>query len=318
MVRRGSMIRLGAVALLASGLACSGGGGAGKAPEISARVEGAEIPGEDTEALILAYLESPNGRTAQESEEFDKGDVAQTILSFQIKNEYLEQLARQKGVELDERQATDALALAQAAGNEDLKASGVRSKDLEKAFRNARLSQLIAEKQFPDAPVSETQLKNAYEDRKDAYEATWKIKGGMAVFASKDIAAKAREEVLAGRPFGEVAKELNATASADGEFSPQIPGAAPELLDALGTLQQGQLIEPYQFALDAWAIVQAQTREELPALSFEEAKASILDILEDRERSNRFNDWFFQKLKRAKVEVDGHYGEWDPSTGNVV
>lgn len=314
MARRIRVAPFAAMALLGSGLACSGGGDS--VPEIAAFVEAEEIPSSETEDLLLQYLESPNGKALQQTQEFDKKDVAQTILSFQIKNEYLRHVAKKEGVKLTEAQARDALDLSQAAPEKDLAESGVRDEELKQAFSNGRLSQAIAQKQFPDAVVSETQLKNAYEEKKSQFDQSWKIKMGLGVFRTIDIAAKAREELAGDKAFDEILTQLNGKGGVT-DFTPLSPGP-PEFIEAIGQLQKGETTEPFQLALDAWAIGYAVEREDLPALTFEQVKESLRDILADRDRKDRFDEWFFKKLKNAKVKVDGHYGKWDPSTGNVV
>jgi hypothetical protein len=61
-----------------------------------------------------------------------------------------------------------------------------------------------------------------------------------------------------------------------------------------------------------------ESREELPALSFEDVRPDVERLAVDHKRQELFNTWFTKKLASAPVRVDGPYGDWDPSLQGVT
>jgi parvulin-like peptidyl-prolyl isomerase len=305
---------LGVAVFIAAG-ACGGGG----TPKVAAVVQGAEIPSADIQALLATYLKTQEGRNAQEDPEYNKDEVTRAILSFRIKTTYLEQLAKQMGVAnsaTDEQRVNSLLAGQVKEG--EFKASGFPSREeFLRAERAALLSKVIAEKVFSDAPVSDTALQQLYDQRKKAFQGSWRMTVETAVFRTQEAATEAGNRIRGGEAVDAVAKSLNAYTSGKVDATPLSP-FPPAVIDAFGKLKAGEVSEPIQVAADGWDIARVESRQDLPDLTFEDVKKDLIEDLKDQKRQELFSDWLFRKLTGARVKVSGHYGHWDAKTGTVV
>ncbi|MGH8999223.1 MAG: hypothetical protein ACRDY7_07510 [Acidimicrobiia bacterium] len=52
--------------------------------------------------------------------------------------------------------------------------------------------------------------------------------------------------------------------------------------------------------------------------TFEEPKPELTDALVQLERVQQFQKWFNERFKKAKAEVDAHYGEWSSEITAVI
>jgi hypothetical protein len=305
--------------LLAATTAFSCGGGGGGTPEVAAEVFGKKISGEDTEELFAAFLASPKGKEFAEDPEFDKDDLQQTVLTFQIKNLIIDHVAEEQGISVAENDQDKVVKeLVSDVNDEEFKNSGFRDVDFIRAQRSARLSKEIAAKRFADAPVSDQAVQDEYELRKSKklFDSSWKMAVITAIMKTEDLARQVRNRTEQGEPFSDVATELGGVVGPV-EVTPLSP-FSPKVIEALGALQQGQMTDVIKIALDGFFVGFVEERQDTPELSFEDVKDTLRSILEDAKRQELFEDWFFQRIQKAKVKVDGHYGKWDPKTGNVV
>ena len=233
MSRRGSAGRL-AGATLALSLLLGGASGCGfnfvgskKVPEVAATVEGIEIPSSLVEDLVAEYRKTEAGKEQDPTTKAvlvsDK-IVRQTALSYQIKITFLEALAKQRGVDIKEAESDkgifDDIGDAPSMGG-----SGVRPKDLEIAARAEKLQKAIARQVLPDVDVSESELKEAFEERGEALGKSFTAETDLAFMDTEAEANELRDAMKkdASTDFLEKARELNAAPGGLGHDQPAQP-----------------------------------------------------------------------------------------------
>jgi parvulin-like peptidyl-prolyl isomerase len=302
---------------LVFGLAAVGCGGDDDAgpPRVAAVVEGSEIPAADTEALVQGYLEQQ--AKAEEAPGDERRDQAVPfVLLYQIRHALLRHLAADLDVSIDTAVAGDAVAQLAESEPEAFQAAGVRPGDVQASSEAGRLSRAIALKLFPDVPVDEADVRAEYDNRAPLYNQGWRVQAKVASFGSGDDAARVASALAAGRTFEEAATAAGASDVGSAEMSPASPLPAP-VLEAVGKLARGQVSDPLQVSTSGWAVIFAEAREELPQISFEEAKADLAVVVAEAQRQQLFAAWFDKQLKQAKITVDDFYGEWDAAHGTL-
>jgi parvulin-like peptidyl-prolyl isomerase len=238
---------------------------------------------------------------------FDRDDAATQVLGFVIRSVYLSQVAAEMNVS-DNPTAMEELAAEQVPAAE-YESAGWSKTDLEQSLRDARLSKSIGEKVFPKVAVSDLELRQKYERSKDFFNQTWQIRARVAYFDTPEPAKTLKERGLTGETFDNAARELGAKqAGSAGLVTPLTPLPQP-VLDVIAGLSAGQTSDPVAGG-SGYLVAVADSREDKPPVTFEEAKPSLLKVLEDEQRQKLFFDWFNKRLGEAKVKVSSHYGKW--------
>ena len=291
-----------AAALL--GGACSGGGGS--RPRVAAVVEGTRIPSADTEAMIDAYLHrqapGPMG------EDTPRDQVAKGVLEYQIKLTTLEHLAATLGVASEPSAYFDSAA--RLIQPEETGKIGERPEDLARELQAGRLSQAMARKLFPDVSISDTALKAEFDRRAPLLDRHWKATAELARFAAEDPAKQLNQRVSAGEPFAATATALGAADVGTVDVNPVVAPLPAAVLDRLGRLSPGAVSDPIPVA-GAWIVAHLVSRQDVPRLTLDELRPELTGYLVERERSDRFQEWFQTKFAAAAIKVSSYYGKWD-------
>jgi parvulin-like peptidyl-prolyl isomerase len=191
----------------------------------------------------------------------------------------------------------------------EYESAGWSKTDLEQSLRDARLSKAIGEKVFPKVAVSDLELRQKYERSKDFFNQSWQIRARVAYFDTPEPAKTLKERRLTDEAFDAAARELGAKqAGSVGLVTPLTPLPQP-VLDAVAGLTAGQTSEPVPGG-SGYLVAVADSREDKAPVTFEEAKPSLLSVLEDEQRQKLFFDWFNKRLGEANVKVSAHYGKW--------
>lgn len=299
-------------ALALAAVAVIGGcGGRDRPPAVAATVAGVEIGSERVERLTGQWVKSESAQAAQSGGaggKLDRDQAAKQVLGFVIRSVFLEHLAAGMGIQ-DNPSALETVAPEHVPPAE-FESAGWSKADLEQSLRDARLSKAIGEKVFPKVAVSDVELRQKYERSKDFFSQTWRTQARVAYFDSAEPARALKERRLAGDAFDAAARELGATqAGSLGLVTPITPLPEP-VLAAVAGLAAGQTSDPVP-AGTGFLVVVADTREERPPMTFDEARPALVDVLEDEQRQKLFYDWFNKRLGEAEVKVSSYYGKWD-------
>jgi len=300
--RHAGLTLLLAATLLAGG--CSNGGG--KRPPVAAVVEGTKIPSSETEAMVDAYLRrqapGPMGEDAPRDE------IARGVLEYQIKLTCLEHLATTLGVSTDASSYFDSTA--RLIQPEDTGRIGERPEDLARELQAGRLSQAMAKKLFPDVSISDAALQAEYGRRAPLLDRHWKATADLARFGAEDPARQLAARVGTGERFADAASALGAADVATVDVNPVVAPLPAAVLDALGLLAPGAVSAPIP-AGGAWIVARLDSRQDVPRLTLAELRPELTAFLAERDRQDRFQDWFQTKFAAAAVKVSPYYGKWD-------
>lgn len=323
-VRRGILRRAtagvaAAVALSLALTACGGGG----APEVAANVEGREIKSAEVDALYEIFANTDAGAQGLEGVNGLKVGperVRATALSYRIKIAFIDYLAEREDVVVPDDNTDEALydELSQIGS---LKVSGYQKEDLKIAARVEAISKAIAAKLLPNPTVSQEELQQAYDERKDIVGKSFRATTGIAFMDSEASALELRKSLDAGTDFTKATDALNGTLAAQTVDINPITPIQPELIEAVRKLDPGKTSEPIRYDVGdvpVYTVLYQIKRKDLPALTLEEAKPELTKIVQDHKRFLVFDDWLKKQYLSAKITVDDYYGKWDPTFQAVV
>ena len=292
------------VALSLLGGGCSSGGGS--RPRVAAVVEGTRIASSETEAMVDAYLRRQSPQPM--GEDTPRDQIAKGVLEYQIKLTSLEHLAATLGVSSEPASYFDSTA--RLIQPEDTGRIGERPEDLARELQAGRLSQAMAKKLFPDVSISDAAVQAEYERRAPLLDRHWKATAQLARFGAEDPATQLRTRVGAGERFADVASALGAADVGTVDVNPVVAPLPASVLDALGKLSPGAVSEPIP-AGGAWILARLESRQDVPRLTLDELRPELTGFLAERERQDRFQEWFQTKFAATAVKVSSYYGKWD-------
>lgn len=281
-------------------------------PKVAATVSGVDVTSERVERLTSQWVKAQTAQALQsgapDAGQLDRKVAAKQVLGFIVRSVFLEHMAGEMGIQ-DNPSALEALAPEQVPTAE-YESAGWSRTDLEQSLRDARLSKAIGEKVFPKVAVSDVELRQKYDHNKDFFNQAWQAQARVAYFDTVDPARALHERHLTGDAFDAAAKELGAKqAGTLGLVTPVTPLPQP-VLDAVAGLTAGQTSDPVASS-SGYLVIVADSREDKAPTTFDEAKPSLLKVLEDDQRQKLFYDWFNKRLAEAQVKIASHYGKWD-------
>lgn len=291
-----------AVVVAAAGTACSDKG----RPEVAAVVEGTKVPSSETEAMVDAYLKRQQAAPA--GEDVPRDQIAKWVLEYQIRLTFVEHVAATMGVQNEPESYYGAAA--DLIQPDKYGRIGQRREDFARELRAGKLSEAMAKKLYPTVSISDTAVQAEFERRGPLLDRHWKATAGLARFSTEEAAKQVRDKVAQGAPFADAAKALGADDVATTDINPVVAPLPAAVLDAVGQLAPGTVSEPIPSGV-AWIVVRVERRQAVPRLTLDELRPELTEFLVERERQDKFQEWFRQKFTEAKVKVDSHYGKWD-------
>ncbi len=311
----------GVAGAMALALALSGCGGGG-APEIAANVEGTEITSAQVQELYDIFANTDTGAQdlqGVEGVKVDPKQVRATALSYRIKIAFMEYLAKREGAQIA-TDANDKEVYDDLAEVGSLKFSGYKGEDLRVAARMEGISKAIAAKLLPEVSVSREELQAAYDARPELVGKSFRATTGIAFMDSEESAAALKKELEKGTDFKAATDALAGTVAADTVDVNPITPIQPEIIEAVRKLDVGKTSDPvrYDLGVPVYTVLYQIKRKDLPALTLEEAKPELTQIVMDAKRFQVFDDWLKKQYLTAKIEVDKYYGEWNPTYQAVV
>jgi parvulin-like peptidyl-prolyl isomerase len=289
-----------AVVVLSAG--CSN---AGK-PKVAAVVEGVKISSTETETIVDAYLKRQ--QVAPTGEDVPRDQIAQWVLEYQIRLTFVEHLASTLGVAGEPESYYGAAA--DLIQPDKYGRIGQRREDFARELRAGKLSEAMAKKLYPNLSISDTAVAAEYERRGPLLDRHWKATAQLARFSTEEAAKQLPPKVKAGEVFADAAKALGADEVATSDINPVVAPLPAAVLDAVGQVAPGGVSEPIPSG-PAWLVVRVEKRQEVPRLTIDDLRPELTDFLAERERHEKFQEWFQQKFTEAKVKVDSYYGKWD-------
>jgi parvulin-like peptidyl-prolyl isomerase len=289
--------------VLTLGAGCSSGG----KPQVAAVVEGTKVSSAETETIVDAYLKRQ--QVGQTGEDVPRDQIAKWVLEYQIRLSVVEHLATTLGVASEPESYYGAAA--DLIQPEKYGRIGQRREDFARELRAGKLSEAMAKKLFPNVSISDTAVAAEYERRAPLLDRHWKATAQLARFSTEEAAKQLGPKVKAGEVFADAAKALGADDVATTDINPLVAPLPAAVLDAVGQVAPGGVSEPIPSGPAAWLVVRVEKRQDVPRLTIDDLRPELTDFLAERERRDKFQDWFAQKFTEAKVKVDSYYGKWD-------
>jgi hypothetical protein len=281
-------------------------------PDIAAHVGEATVPSKDVEALASRYIRV--GSVDEQHPAIPVKDGRRIVLNFLIKFALLNDLSSRASIAPVETAAIDAAIAALAP--EELTKANLEPGDVRLSIEAGEISKRLAAKQFPNIAVSDFELKELFDKASARYAAGWTAKVRVAYFPTKDSAEQLRAKSPAAGAFETTATAFGATKAASMGAVSKGDALGEPVLKALESLPAGQLSEPLQ-AEGGWLVFLIDSRDDVAAKSFDEARPELLEELQDQKRQKLFVEWFDEQLKQAKVDVHKFYGAWESDRATV-
>lgn len=295
-----------AVAVLGAG--CSDKG----KPEVAAVVEGTKVSSSETETIVDAYLKRQ--QVAPTGEDVPRDQIAKWVLDYQIRLTFVEHLAATMGVTSEPESYYGAAA--DLIQPDKYGRIGQRREDFARELRAGKLSEAMARKLHPTISISDTAVQTEYDRRGPLLDRTWKATAQLARFSTEEAAKELPAKVRAGEEFDTAAKALGADEVATTEINPVVAPLPAAVLDAVGQVPVGGVSEVIP-AGTAWLVVRVENRQRVPRLTLGDLRPELTEFLAERERRDKFQEWFQQKFTRAKIKVASHYGKWNAKSALV-
>jgi foldase protein PrsA len=293
-------------------------------PEVAAQVSGVPISSKTVQSLYEVFKNTERGR--QDTDPMQNNglvvkpeQIRATALTYQIRLTFLQELAKKRGIKVEEAEDTDFTQIAEEIANSpSLQSGGYRAEDLEIARRAAALAQAIAKNLLPEVLVNDEEIKDAYDERKDVVSATYRASTNIAFMDDEESANLLKSRLDKGEKFADVIRDIGSEKVlrvGDVEITPISP-VQEALKEQVKGLKQGQTSKPIQYEVgdgSLYIVLHVHKRKDLPKLSLEEAKPELRDIVISNKRFAFFQQWFDKQFREADIKVDGYYGKWDRS-----
>jgi parvulin-like peptidyl-prolyl isomerase len=320
-----------AVALVAAGAlllsAC------GTPAGVAATVNGERIATADLEVLVEGQVASPQSgvATLTGAERLGRIDeIQRQTLSTLIQLEVFEQVAADRGIEIDDQAVQDRFELEATAASEDPEATneenlasfeeqieefGLTVEHVRRLFRAGLIQEALQQSVADEVEVTDADVRAAFEaEGGEAEEADV----SHILVPTAEEAEEILAELAAGGDFAALAEERSqdpGSAALGGNLGFAPRGAyVPEFDAAVWEATPGEVVGPVetQFGFHLIRV------EEFRTTSFEEEREALEAQVRDTLAGQAFEALLQAAFGTAEVEVDSRFGEWDPTTGSVV
>jgi peptidyl-prolyl cis-trans isomerase C len=303
-------------AVLLSGCAAATGD-----PSVAATVEGQVIPVSEVEERYAAVAANPqfSGQLAGDTSGDLRAQVQSQILNQLIRARLLASAAeRELGITVDDT-AIDAKRVeivAQLGGEETfaeiVEQNRFSERDVRDQLRDIVVVDLVEQRLGADRPVSEEDLRQAYEQRYGGDNPNAR----HILVPTEPEAQKVLARLAAGEDFAALAGELS-----------QDPGSAQQGGN-LGAVERGETVPAFEEALFAAAPGQVvgpvgtdfgfHIIERLAPPPFEEVADELRAELVAPESGQLASEWLAERYADADIRVNPRFGVWDAQTGQLT
>lgn len=179
---------------------------------------------------------------------------------------------------------------------------GLSLKDWTKNFEKTLLKKKLIAVLAGAAPaISNEALKGYYDSHKEHFSHEDRAQLRQIVLARESDAERIFEKLKTGQKFETLAKEYSIAPEKDqnGDIGWMEKGVL-EVFDKAFMLKPGQYTEVLKSDF-GFHIIKLIEKESAKTLSFDQAKAKIREILQQKQESEIFSSWLEEQLRKAKV-----------------
>jgi parvulin-like peptidyl-prolyl isomerase len=318
------------VLLAALAAAGCGGGGSTKVPSDAVAVVGDHTI---TKADFDVALNRTKRGYKQQHRAFPKAgttqfqQIQQSVLSFLVQTQELEQKADQLGVEVTDKQINDRLGQIrkQLGGEKALekqaKANGLTLQDVrDVVIRPQLLSEGIYNKVTSDVKVSDKDVTSYYNSHKSIYQQPESRDVRHILVSNRALANKLYNRIKAGADFAKLAKKYSKDpgSAAQGGKLTIVKGQTAGPFDQTAfLLSKGQVSRPIKTQY-GWHIIQALS-EVKPAKTtpLKDVKAAIRQQLIGERKRNAMTKWVNDTKKEYAKKIHYQVGYAPPTTSST-
>ena len=240
-------------------------------------------------------------------------DFKQRILDNLINQKLLEQAAKEKGIEVDDKAVGEQITQLKAGFKDDaqftsaLQSAGMTEESLKTQVREQLLTQKIVESLSKESTATTADIKAYYDTNKTQFYQKEAKRASHILFKPEDKkkAQQVLKQIKEGGDFAALAKANSvdtATASKGGDLGwPTTPYVA-EFEAALNKLDKDEvsaLVEtPY-----GWHIIKVTDERKGSQQKLEDVKDQIAQILSQQTRADSYQKYLDNLRKKAKIEI---------------
>lgn len=235
-------------------------------------------------------------------------EIKQQLLDEMISNELCLKKAEDMGIKVtDEEVQKEIEALEKLHGgkeqfNQVLEQQGLTLEEVTKDIRLELVLQKLKNKVTENVEVSESEIKQFYEDNKDQLKKPDEIRARHILVDSKEQAQEILEKIRKGEDFAQLAKEYSNCPSSEngGDLDYFTKGSmVPEFEEVAFNMEIGEIsdIVKTQFG---YHIIKLEDKKTYPTPEFEDVKAFI----ETRLISDKKEEFFQQTLEKWKEQSE--------------
>lgn len=302
-------------------------------PPVVAKVEDQVITGEEFQQAINTAMRMQAARSAgdpnrdpnQPPAGFERDD-AERVLESMIRGKAIYVLAKKSEIKVSDEEIDEALAQTKQRIPEEqfkqiLEQRGMTEADLKERIREQLTARKFFEEKTKDVTVSEEEVKEAYEQLKEAGRMDKPETADVShilILAPRDGAeedvAEAKKAIEAARErivknkedFGEVAKDVSEDTSSapQGGLYENVPRGrmVPEFEQRMFDLPLGEVSEPFQTQY-GWHILKVEGREDAATLAYEDVKEDVRAAVENRAKAEAFNKYLDAAIEELNIEI---------------
>ena len=302
-------------------------------PPVVAKVEDEEITGDEFQQAMMAAMRMKAARSAQDPNRDPSQppaslgrEDAERVLQSLIRSKVIYVLAKKADITVSDEEVNEAFAEAKERMGEDrykqlLQVRNMTEEELKKVMREQLVSQKFYEEKTKDVTVSDEEVKEAYDQLKEAGRMDRPETADVAHIlilaprdGSEEEVAEAKKEIDAIRErivegkedFGEVAKEVSEDESSKprGGTYEDVPRGrmVPEFEERMFEIPLGEVSEPFQSQY-GWHILKVSEREEAGTMALEDVEEQVRNAVETRAKGMAFNAYLESAINDLDIEI---------------
>ena len=264
---------------------------------------------------LIESIKTEQWKFGVENKSLDEGDwtqIKQEVLETIIKNQLLSQEAKERNIEVSEKEISAELEIFRKQYQNDAsleKTLETRGSNLEQ-WKQKRKEQLLLKK-FSESfgeemEISEEDLKNHYRQNQSEFFHPEQIRVRQIVTDTPEKAEKLRQKIIDGEDFATLAQSysLSPDRQQGGDLGYFSHGIMPQAFDEACFPLKKNEISPVTKTVYGYHIFQLVDQKPAETVSFEQAKEKITTQLKKIRGNERFQEWYTEFRKTARVEVD--------------
>lgn len=292
-----------------------------KSPEkletkVAAEVNGTKISSAEVEAQLASVLGSHASQLQGEEGQKMIEQFRKQILEQLIEYELIVQQAEKEGIKVSDDEVKKRIddIKKQFQSDADFKAAlsqaGITEAELPEKVKKQLLAEKMLDKLFKDIKVEESEMKEYYEKNKNSFYTSETAEMAHVMVADEETAKKVISEIKSGLKFEDAVKKYSTdsmTKNKNGSFGLQTKAVieqmfGPDFASAVFSLKEGEVYEKPLVSSYGYHVVKLLKKVPAHLQTFEEAKASIRNLLLQKKQNEVYTKWIEEVKKKSNIK----------------